>query len=300
MHTLLQRALPAVLIGCFTLGAHAQDLTGRLADIKSRNTIVLGYRESSLPYSYYDSDQKVVGYSHDIAQQIVKEIQQTINAPTLQVRMIPVNAQNRIPLMQNGTIDLECGGTTNNKERAQQVGFSNTISVTETRLLTKANSGIHSFNDLNGKTVAVTAGTTSERFLRKYVEEKHVNITVISARDHSGSFLNLETGRAQAFFMDSDVLSAERATSGNPADYVVTGDPQTYEAIACMLPKGDTAMKAIVDRAIAKMEQNGEGGKLYRTWFMSPIPPKGINLDMPMSDTMKAVFEHPNDRPMDD
>jgi glutamate/aspartate transport system substrate-binding protein len=300
MHTLLQRALPALLIGCFTLGAHAQDLTGRLANIKARNTIVLGYRESSLPYSYYDNDQKVVGYSHDIAEQIVKEIQQAINAPTLQVKMIPVNAQNRIALMQNGTIDLECGGTTNNKERAQQVGFSNTISVTETRLLTKANSGIHSFNDLNGKTVAVTAGTTSERFLRKYVEEKHANITVISARDHSGSFLNLETGRAQAFFMDSDVLAAERATSGNPAGYVVTGDPQTHEAIACMLPKDDPAMKAIVDRAIAQIEQNGEGEKLYKAWFMSPIPPKGINLDMPMSDTMKAVFAHPNDRPMDD
>jgi glutamate/aspartate transport system substrate-binding protein len=300
MHTLLQRALPALLIGCLTLGAHAQDLTGRLANIKVRNTIVLGYRESSLPYSYYDNDQKVVGYSHDIAQQIVKEIQQAINAPTLQVRMIPVNAQNRIALMQNGTIDLECGGTTNNKERAQQVGFSNTISVTETRLLTKANSGIHSFNDLNGKTVAVTAGTTSERFLRKYVEEKHANITVLSARDHSGSFLNLETGRAQAFFMDSDVLAAERATSGNPASYVVTGDPQTHEAIACMLPKDDAAMKAIVDRAIARIEQNGEGEKLYKAWFMSPIPPKGINLDMPMSDTMKAVFAHPNDRPMDD
>ncbi|MFT4066179.1 transporter substrate-binding domain-containing protein [Paraburkholderia sp.] len=300
MHTLIRRAIPALLISCFTFGAYAQDLTGRLADIKSRNTIVLGYRESSLPYSYYDNEQRVVGYSRDIAQEIVKEIQQAINAPSLQVRMIPVNAQNRIPLMQNGTIDLECGGTTNNRERAQQVGFSDTISVTETRLLTRTNSGIHSFNDLNGKTVAVTAGTTSERFLRKYVEEKHANITILSARDHSGSFLNLETGRAQAFFMDSDVLSAERATSGNPADYVVTGEPQTHEAIACMLPKGDTAMKAIVDRTIAKIEQGGEGEKLYKTWFMSPIPPKGINLDMPMSDTMKAVFEHPNDRPMDD
>jgi glutamate/aspartate transport system substrate-binding protein len=300
MHTLIRRTVPALLIGCFCVGAYAQDLTGRLATIKERNTIVLGYRESSLPYSYYDNEQKVVGYSRDIAQEIVKEIQQAINAPSLQVRMIPVNAQNRIPLMQNGTIDLECGGTTNNKERAQQVSFSDTISVTETRLLTRANSGIHSFNDLDGKTVAVTAGTTSERFLRKYVEEKHANITIVSARDHSGSFLNLETGRAQAFFMDSDVLSAERATSGNPAAYVVTGEPQSHEAIACMLPKGDTAMKAIVDRTIAKLEQNGQAEKLYKTWFMSPIPPKGINLDMPMSDTMKAVFEHPNDRPMDD
>jgi glutamate/aspartate transport system substrate-binding protein len=300
MHKLIQRAIPAILLGYLTVGAHAQDLTGRLASIKQRNTIVLGYRESSVPYSYYDDSQKVVGYSHEIAQELVKQIGLAIGAPSLQVRMIPVNAQNRIPLMQNGTIDLECGGTSNNKEREQQVDFSDTISVTETRLLTKANSGIHSFNDLSGKTVAVTAGTTSERYLRKYVEEKHANITVISARDHSGSFLNLDTGRAQAFFMDADVLAAQRATSGNPGAYVVTGEPQTREAIACMLPKGDAPLKAIVDKTIAKMETDGTGEKLYKTWFTSPIPPKGINLDLPMSNTLKQVFQHPNDRPMDD
>lgn len=300
MKSLPYRAAALMLTGCVALGAHAQDLTGRLASIKTRNTIVLGYRESSVPYSYYDNSQRVIGYSQDIAQEIVKEIKTTIGAPDLQVKMIPVNAQNRIALVQNGTIDLECGGTTNNKERAQQVDFSDTISVTETRLLTKADSNIHSFSDLNGKTVAVTTGTTSERYIRSYIQQKNANITLVEARDHSASFLNLETGRAAAFFMDADVLASERATSHRPDDYVITGAPQTHEAIACMLPKGDTALKAVVDRTITRMETDGRGQALYTTWFMSPIAPKGINLGLPMSDTLKAVFAHPNDRPMDD
>ncbi|MFL9919564.1 transporter substrate-binding domain-containing protein [Paraburkholderia fungorum] len=294
------RAAALMLLSCVALSAQAQDLTGRLASIKTRNTIVLGYRESSVPYSYYDNNERVIGYSQDIAQEIVKEIKTTIGAPGLQVKMIPVNAQNRIALVQNGTIDLECGGTTNNKERAQQVDFSNTISVTETRLLTKTDSNIHSFSDLNGKTVAVTTGTTSERYIRSYIQQKNANITLVEARDHSASFLNLETGRAAAFFMDADVLASERATAHRPEDYVITGAPQTHEAIACMLPKGDTALKAVVDRTITRLETDGRGQALYNSWFMSPIAPKGINLGLPMSDTLKAVFAHPNDRPMDD
>ena len=300
MNSLPYRAAALMLFGCVALGAHAQDLTGRLASIKAKNTIVLGYRESSVPYSYYDNNEHVIGYSQDIAQEIVKEIKTAIGAPDLQIRMIPVNAQNRIALIQNGTVDLECGGTTNNKERAQQVDFSNTISVTETRLLTKTGSNIHSFNDLIGKTVAVTTGTTSERYLRSYIQKNNANITLVEARDHSASFLNLETGRAAAFFMDADVLASERATAHRPADYVITGEPQTHEAIACMLPKGDAALKAIVDRTITRIEADGRGQSLYNTWFMSPIAPKGITLGLPMSDALKAVFQHPNDHPMDE
>jgi glutamate/aspartate transport system substrate-binding protein len=148
--------------------------------------------------------------------------------------------------------------------------------------------------------VAVTAGTTSERYLRTYVHEKNANITIVAARDHSESFLNLETGRAAAFFMDADVLASERATAHNPADYIVTGEPQTHEAIACMLPKGEPAFKAIVDQTIAQLETDGRGVALYNTWFMAPIAPKHINLNLPMSATLKGIFQHPNDRPMDD
>jgi glutamate/aspartate transport system substrate-binding protein len=300
MKRLPYRATVLVLFGSVALSAHAQDLTGRLASIKAKNTIVLGYREASVPYSYYDNNEHVIGYSQDIAQEIVKEIRTTIGAPGLQVKLIPVNAQNRIALIQNGVIDLECGGTTNNKERAQQVDFSNTISVTETRLLTKTDSNIHSFGDLAGKTVAVTTGTTSERYLRSYIQQKNANITLVEAREHSASFLNLETGRAAAFFMDADVLASERATSHRPDDYVIAGAPQTHEAIACMLPKGDAGFKAIVDRTITHIETSGRGQSLYNTWFMSPIAPKGITLGLPMTDSLKAVFQHPNDRPMDD
>lgn len=300
MTSLAYRRAALILFGCVALGAHAQDLTGRLASIKAKNIVVLGYRESSVPYSYYDNNEHVIGYSQDIAKEIVKEIKTVTGAPNLQVRMIPVNAQNRIALIQNGTIDLECGGTTNNRARAQQVDFSNTISVTETRLLTKTGSNIHSLNDLIGKTVAVTTGTTSERYLRAYVQQKNANITLVEARDHSASFLNLETGRAAAFFMDADVLASERATAHRPEDYVITGAPQTHEAIACMLPKGDAAFKAVVDRTIAQLETDGRGQSLYNMWFMSPIAPKGITLGLPMNDLLKDVFQHPNDRPMDD
>jgi glutamate/aspartate transport system substrate-binding protein len=283
-----------------TLSAHGQDLTGRLATIKERNTIVLGYRESSIPYSYYDNNQDVVGYSHDFAEAIVNDIKSAINAPNLRVKMIPVNPQNRIPLLQNGTIDMECGGTTNNKERAQQVGFSNTISVTEARFLVKKGTHVQTMSDLDGKTVAVTAGTTSERYLRKFVQEKGAKITILPAKDHSESFLNLETGRAFAFFMDADVLASERATAHNPDDYVLTGAAQTKEAIACMLPKDDVAMKSIVDKTIERMEASGQASLLYTKWFDKPIPPKGVNLNLPVSDALKAVFAHPNSQPFDD
>ena len=290
----------ALTMLCATFAAHGQDLTGRLATIKARNTIVLGYRESSIPYSYYDNNQDVVGYSHDFAEAIVNDIKAAIGAPNLQVKLIPVNPQNRIPLIQNGTIDLECGGTTNNKERAQQVGFSNTISVTETRFLVKKGSNVQGMSDLEGKTVAVTTGTTSERYIRKYIQEKGAKITLLPAKDHSESFLNLETGRAFAFFMDADVLASERATARNPADYTLTGQAQTKEAIACMLPKDDVPMKSVVDKTIERMESSGQAQTLYTKWFDSPIPPKGVNLNLPVNDSLKAVFAHPNSQPLDD
>jgi glutamate/aspartate transport system substrate-binding protein len=280
--------------------AQGQELTGTLKHIKDTNTIVLGHRESSVPYSYFDNSQHVVGYSQEIALIIVEDIKKALGTPDLQVKLIPINAQNRIPLIQNGTINMECGGTTNNLERRKQADFSDTISITETRLLTKRDSNIHSFDDIVGKTVVVTAGTTSERYLKKYINDKKLNIELISSRDHAESFLMVETGRAAAFFMDADVLAGERAKSAHPDDYVIAGEPQTHEAIACMLPKGDLVFKALVDKSIARIETDGETQKLYTKWFMSPIPPKGINLNYPLSDSLKAVFNHPNDTSLDE
>ncbi len=278
----------------------ATPLTGSLKTIKENNVIVLGNRESSVPYSYYDNGQKVIGYSQDIAMRIVDEIRKEIDAPNLQVRMMPITAQNRIALVQNGTINFECGGTTNNAERRKQVEFSNTISITETRLLTKKSSGIKSFNDINGKTIAVTAGTTSERYLRKRIADSKLNVAIVAAVDHAQGFMMVQQGRAAAFFMDSDVLSAELAKANKSDEYIITGEPQTFEAIACMLPKNDPALKAIVDRTIARMQTSGDANKLYQKWFMSPIPPQNINLNLPLSQKLKAVFQSPNDQSLDD
>lgn len=279
--------------------AQAEELTGTLKKIADSNVIVLGYRESSVPLSYLDDNQNVIGYSHDIALRIVEAIKKQLNRPKLEVKQIPINGQNRIPLMQNGTIDLECGGTTNNRERRQQVDFSDTIEITETLLLTKKTSGIHDLADLAGKSVVVTAGTTSERYLRQYVAEKNLNVNLISARDHSQSFLMVQSDRAGAFFMDSDVLAALLAKARDADQYIVTGQPQTTEPLACMLRRDDPQFKALVDRTVAAIETSGEAERLYNRWFDAPIPPNGVNLHIPLSQKMKELFAHPNDQSAD-
>lgn len=279
--------------------AQAEELTGTLKKIADSNVIVLGYRESSVPLSYLDDNQNVIGYSHDIALRIVEAIKKQLNRPKLEVKQIPINGQNRIPLMQNGTIDLECGGTTNNRERRQQVDFSDTIEITETLLLTKKTSGIHDLADLAGKSVVVTAGTTSERYLRQYVAEKNLNVNLISARDHSQSFLMVQSDRAGAFFMDSDVLAALLAKARDADQYIVTGQPQTTEPLACMLRRDDPQFKALVDRTVAAIETSGEAERLYNKWFDAPIPPNGVNLHIPLSQKMKELFAHPNDQSAD-
>jgi glutamate/aspartate transport system substrate-binding protein len=289
-------AILALALGT-TAGATGAELAGTLAKVKSNNLIVLGYRESSIPLSYVDAGtNQVVGYSHEIALKIVEAIKKNLDLPQLQVREIPITAQNRISLMQNGTIDLGCNGTTNNAARRRQVAFSNTIAITETQLLTKKTSGVHDIGDLEGKSVAVTAGSTSEKFMRNYVHEKKMNTTVVSAKDHAQGFLMVQTDRAAAFFMDTDVLSSLMGQSPNGADYVITGKPQTREALACMMRKDDPQFKALVDRTIHDMQVSGEAEKLYNKWFLSPIPPDNKSLNVPLSADMRALFANPNDR----
>ncbi|HXF77302.1 MAG TPA: transporter substrate-binding domain-containing protein [Usitatibacter sp.] len=283
----------------FPACVHAEDSTGTLKKVKDANLLVIGYRESSVPWSYLDANQKVVGYSHEVALKIYDAIKADLHMPGLQLREIPITAQNRISLMQNGIIDLECNGTTNTSERRKQVAFSNTIAFTQTQLLTKKKSGIHEFEDIAGKTVAVTAGTTSERYLRHYADEKKVTLNIVPTRDHSQGFLMLQTGRADAFFMDRDVLGSLVAKASDKADYVITGKPQTKEALACMLRKDDPQFKALVDRVIAKMQTSGEAAKMYDTWFMAPIPPNGMVLNAPLTDAMRDLYAHPNDQSFD-
>ncbi|WP_028216185.1 glutamate/aspartate ABC transporter substrate-binding protein [Paraburkholderia oxyphila] len=291
-------ALVLATLGFVAASAWAQD-SGTLKKIKDTGVIVLGHRESSIPFSYYDDKQNVVGYSQEFAMKIVEAVKQKLNMPNLKVKMVPITSQNRIPLVQNGTIDIECGSTTNNAERQQQAAFTNTIFVIGTRLMTKKDSGIKDFADLKGKTVVTTAGTTSERILRKMNQDKSMGMNIISAKDHGESFMTLSTGRAVAFMMDDALLAGERAKSNNPGDFVIVGTPQSREAYGCMLRKNDPEFKKVADDAIAKVETSGEADAIYKKWFESPIPPKGLNLNFPESEDMKALFKSPNDKAID-
>jgi glutamate/aspartate transport system substrate-binding protein len=214
----------------------------------------------------------------------------------LQVKLIPVTSQNRIPLIQNGTIDIESGSTTNNLERQQQVAFSDTMFIIGTRLLVKKDSGIQDFPDLKGKNVVVTAGTTSERLIREMNEKGNMGMNIISAKDHGESFLTLQSGRAVAFMLDDALLAGERAKAKKAGDWVIVGTAQSKEAYGMMMRKGDDQFKKLVDETIANAETSGAAAKLYQKWFQSPIPPKGLNLDLPLSDDMKALFKSPNDK----
>lgn len=267
-----------------------------LKKIGESGTITLGHRESSIPFSYYDDKQQVIGYSHEMMLKAVEGIKNELKLAKLDTKLMPVTSANRITLVQNGTIDIECGSTTNNLERQKQVGFSTTIFVIGTRLMVKKDGGIKDFGDLAGKNVVTTAGTTSERLLRKMNEDKKMGMNVISAKDHGEAFLTLETGRAVAFMMDDALLYGEMAKARKPGDWVVVGTAQSKEAYGCMLRKDDPGFKKVVDAALTKVMTSGEAEKIYAKWFMNPIPPKGLNLNMPLSDDMKALFKAPNDK----
>jgi glutamate/aspartate transport system substrate-binding protein len=279
-----------------TQPAFAQE-SPTLAKIKSSGTIALGHRESSIPFSYYDDKQQVVGYSQELMLKVVDAVKAELKLPALALKLTPVTSQNRIPLIQNGTVDIECGSTTNNTERARQVAFSNTIFIIGTRLMTKKESGIKDFPDLAGKNVVTTAGTTSERLIRKMNEEKKLGMNIISAKDHGESFLTLETGRAVAFMMDDALLYGELAKAKRPADWAVVGTPQSFEAYGCMMRKDDPGFKKLVDAALAKAMTSGEAEAIYKKWFTQPIPPKGLNLNFPPSDAMLKLFKAPTTRP---
>lgn len=301
-------ALSMLLIGMSGTVAHAADeakaadaqkaeaSADTLQKIKSSGVIVVGHRESSVPFSYYDNSQKVVGYSQDYSNQIVDAVKKQLNMPNLQVKMLPITSQNRIPLLQNGTFDFECGSTTNNAERQQQAAFSNSIFVVGTRLLVKKGGDIKDFKDLAGKPVVVTSGTTSEILLNKLNEKDNMKMRIISAKDHGDSFRTLESGRAVAFMMDDALLAGERAKAKKPEQWEIVGTPQSHEAYGCMLRKDDPAFKKLMDETIAKAQTSGESAKWFERWFNQPIPPKNMNMNFALSDDMKALFKAPNDQ----
>ena len=289
-------ALSLLLISAAAGAAQAEDLSGTLKKINDNGVIVVGHRESSVPFSYYDNQQKVVGYSQAYSAAIVDAIKAKLNKPDLQIKMIPITSQNRIPLLQNGTYDFECGSTTNNLERQKQAAFSDTIFVIGTRLLVKKGGPIKDFTDLKGKTVVVTSGTTSEVLLHKLNDEQKMEMRIISAKDHGDSFRTLETGRAVAFMMDDALLAGERAKAKKPDNWEILGTPQSKEAYGCMLRKDDPQFKTLVDETIAKAQTSGQAEKWFDTWFKQPIPPKNLNMNFELSDDMKTLFKTPNDK----
>lgn len=269
--------------------------------IKKSGTIVLGYRDASIPFSYIaDNPNQPIGYAHDLQLKVVEALKKNLNLPDLKVRYNLVTSQNRIPLVVNGTVDLECGSTTNNLERQKQVQFSNNFFVVGTRLLTDKATGIKDYADLKGKTVVTTSGTTSERLLKEYNDKNKAGINVISAKDHGESFLMLQNGRAQAFMMDDVLLAGARAKSADPAKWEIVGTPMSYENYGCMMRKGDAEFQKVVNDTLSEVFKSGEINKMYTQWFEQPIPPKNVNMEFPMSDKMKEIIANPNDKAADE
>ena len=273
-----------------------ETMNGTLQKIKDSGTIVVGHRDSSIPFSYIaDDPNQPIGYAHDLEMKVVEAVKQKLNMPDLNIRYNLVTSQTRIPLVQNGTVDFECGSTTNNEERQKQVAFSNGFFEIGTRLLTKKDSGIQDFADLKGQTLVTTAGTTSERYIRQYNDDNQMDTNIISAKDHGEAFLMLENGRADAFMMDDVLLAGEQAKAKNPDEWVIVGEPQSFEIYGCMMRKDDPEFKAVVDEALTNVFSSGEINSIYDKWFLNPIPPKNVNLNFEMSDNLKALIANPHD-----
>jgi len=278
--------------------AGAEELTGTLKNIKATGAITLGFRDSSIPFSYLDDNQRPVGFAMDICYKVVDAIKSELKLDKLEVKLNPVTSSTRIPLLANGTIDLECGSTTNNAERQKQVSFTNTHYLTASRFVSKKANKLDMIDDLKGKSVVSTAGTTNIKQLTEANAARNLGITIIPAKDHAEAFLMVETDRAAAFVMDDILLASLIAGSKDPSAYAISKDafskPEPY---GIMLRKDDPAFKKVVDGATAKLYTSGEGLKLYDKWFTQKIPPKGLNLNTPIGPELKAEFAKPSDSP---
>lgn len=301
MKPLLKIFAALLAAAAMTASANAQQLTGTLKKIKDTGSIVVGHRESSIPFSYYDDKQRVVGYAVDLCLKIVDAVKDHLKMKTINVKYNPVTSATRIPLMANGTIDLECGSTTNNLARQKQVSFTITHFVTATRFVSKKADKLKTVSDLKGKTVVSTSGTTNIKLATELNVEKKLGMNIIAAKDHAEAFLTVQTGRAAAFFMDDILLYSLVATSKNPKDFDISNDALSVEPYAIMVRRDDPAFKKVVDAAMVKIFTGGEINGIYEKWFLKPIPPKGVNLNVPMSAQMKRVVANPTDsgRPED-
>lgn len=287
----------AALLATGVAFAQASDT---LKKIKDSGAVTMGVRESSGALSYTLGDGKYAGFHVEVCQRVLADIQKSLGLPKLDVKYIAVTSQNRIPLVQNGTVDIECGSTTNNAARQKDVAFAVTTFVEEVRIAVKANSGITSIAQLKDKNVATTTGTTSVQLLRKHERGAGIDFKEVFGKDHADSFLLLESGRADAFVMDGQILAGNIAKSKNPGDFKIVGEVLSVEPIAIMMRKDDPAFKKAVDDSIKAMMKSGEIAKLYDKWFMQPIPPSNTKVGLPASEATKNAWAHPNDKPVED
>ena len=294
----MKKQLLTLTVLALAAGTVFAQATDTLAKIKDRGTVNLGVRDSS-GLAFTVGGGKYVGFHTEMAERIVDDLGKSLGKP-LKINYQVITSQNRIPLIQNGTIDFECGSTTNNLARQKDVDFAFTTYVEEVRMAVKANSGIKGITDLKGKTVATTTGTTSVQTLRKNKRAEGLDFKEVTGKDHADSFLLLESGRADAFVMDGSILAANIARAKNPKDFAIVGETLSVEPIACMLPKGDAKLKKAIDDSIVRQIKDGSLAKLYDKWFMQPIPPNNVTLNMPASDSTKAAWANPNDKPMED
>jgi glutamate/aspartate transport system substrate-binding protein len=295
----IHRIGAALALWAVSMGAPATELNNTLQKIKNTGVIYLGQPERALqfPFVYLDEEKRPIGFSSDIAQKIVEALQLRLGMPRLEVKMVRMTSQNRFTLINSGAIDLICTSTTNTVERQKQFAFSNSFFVSTTKLLTRLDSGIRKFSDLAGKRVVVNALTTSEDLLRKFDADNKMGIQIMAVTDLSTSPMTLlETGQADAYMADDALLYGRIAQAWRPQDWLITGAPLSREAYGCLMRKGDTAFKAVVDDTIASMMKSGEIRALYRRWFESPVPPAGVNLKFPMSKDMEMLIRNPNDQ----
>lgn len=289
----------AIVLGTSQAQATESGDNGTLGKIAQTRTITLGHRESAVPFAYLNTNNQVIGYSHDLTLKVIDKIKAQLKLTDLKEQWIPITAQNRIPYLLNGNIDIECGATTNTAERREKVAFSNTLFIAGVRLMARKDSKIKDFPDLAGKNVVTTRGTTSESLLLKMNKEQKARIKLIQAKEHGEAFLALEQGKAVAFVMDDVLLAGERAKAAHPDDWAILGTPQTREAYGCILRKDDAPFKKLVDEALTQAMQSGEAEALYKKWFESPIPPNNVNLAYPLSEDMRALFNEPSDQGFD-
>ena len=292
----INKAGLAFAAAAVAFSVQAQDLTGTLKKIKDTGAITLGYRESSIPFSYLDDKQQPIGYAMDLCGKVVEAVKADLKMPNLKVNLQPVTSGNRIPQLQAGNIDMECGSTTNSVERQKQVAFGPTYFVINVTAAVKKNSGIKSLADLNGKTIAATSGTTAVPLLKKYERTKSADIKEIYGKDHAESFLLLSQDRVSAFVMDDILLAGLIANSPNPGDFMIIPESLRQEPYSMMIRRDDPQFKALVDKTIGGVMKSGEINKIYAKWFTSPIPPKNVNMNFPQTPAIKEAFANPNDR----